>query len=209
MRQTDLELCLGTLRAAQGLVEQAERHLENSIQLARRLYLQEQLAIALSSLAELCVRLARWDEARAALDEAEQIALAIELGYPLPEVYRSKALILSARQQSEPALVCARLALTHAQQLEDVREEGMSLRVLGQVLQAAGHSAAALEQFAQSQALLDGHDPYEAARTRLVWGRALREFEPQAAQALLQAAHAAFSRLGAGLELAEAQALLS
>lgn len=52
-------------------------------------------------------------------------------------------------------------------------EEGMSLRVLGQALVASGEHERAIEAFEHSLALLEGYDPYEAARTRAQWRLAL------------------------------------
>jgi hypothetical protein len=112
-----------------------------------------------------------------------------------------------ARAQIERSLKLAR-------EMELVPEEGMSLRVLGQVLLDSGQSEAAVEAFAQSLSLLEAKDPYEAARTRLEWGRALiseREVPGSSIRqgaTLLQEARETFERLGAKRDLAVVDELL-
>jgi hypothetical protein len=109
----------------------------------------------------------------------------------------------------ETALAVAERSVALAGELKLKNEQGTSLRVLGQVRQASGQIPAALQAFEQSQALL-ANAPYEAARTKLSWGLALKsagDIEP--GHRLMQAARATFAQLGAQRELEQADALLS
>ena len=120
----------------------------------------------------------------------------------LPELYYHWA---------EAALLCGELSEAEAQgrqatslarELEMRREEGMSLRVLGQFEQAQGHLYASLALLEQVG------DEYEEARSQLALARLhASKGEQPASLAALERCMPIFERLGAALDLVAAQAL--
>jgi ATP/maltotriose-dependent transcriptional regulator MalT/tRNA A-37 threonylcarbamoyl transferase component Bud32 len=198
VRQTELALCLGMLALNQGDYPQATTQLATCVELARRHHLNEQLSLGLSSLADLYLRTNSLDAAASALNEALTIANQLDLRYQLSELVREQAELLLAQGQAEAAMHSAEEACRYAHEQMNPREEGISLRVLGQALATAGHLAEAEAHFAQSVALLDPQDPYEAARTRLAWGANRRTAN---GMALLRQAAERFAQLGARNDL--------
>jgi hypothetical protein len=88
-------------------------------------------------------------------------------------------------------------------------EEGLGLRALGCALLANAQTDAALDAFAQSLALLEDKDPYEAARTQHQWALALHATEDMDESAsLLESARTKFKRLGAQRDLAAVDEVL-
>jgi tetratricopeptide (TPR) repeat protein len=160
-------------------------------------------------LADLQLRQGKWDAAEILLAEAEQLALDTETKYPLVYLYAYRAQVCLGKRQLDVALEMAERSCALAREMKLKAEQGNSLRVLGQVLQASGRTAEALDVFEKSLALLDSA-PYEAARTKLQWGLALRSIgNMERGMALLQEARAAFSQLGARRELADVSSLLT
>jgi hypothetical protein len=115
-----------------------------------------------------------------------------------------------ASADPQVALTYAEQSINLANELEMKLEEGMSRRVLGQVLLATGQSEPALVAFEQSLSLLGG-DPYEVARTKTAWGRFLASTsgpDKERGLSLLQEARATFQELGAKRDLAEVDEIL-
>jgi hypothetical protein len=82
-------------------------------------------------------------------------------------------------------------------------EEGTSLRVQGEILAAAGETAAGEHALSQSLALLAEQNPYEAARTEVTLAAHRRACdEHDVADELLARAAATFTELGAMADLA-------
>lgn len=202
VRQVELTLPLGNLHVKQGDTEAGRGYLLACLALVRHHALREQLVYVQASLAHLHIQLEDWDEAAAALAEAEQTArdMAGESHPQLPEIDRGWALLRLGRGQPDAAIEAAERSVRQARELEASLDEGMGLRVLGQALLAAGRRDEALESFAQSLALLDDNDPYEAARTRAAWGLALAGDEQ--GLGLLHEARTTFEKLGARGDLA-------
>ncbi len=199
VRQAELALNLGVLAIYQGAGEIAREYLDQCIDLARQHQLHEQLALALSSLADLHLREGDLDEACIALDEAAALVTDLDLRYQFSEIARVQAALLLAQSEITASLAHAEAACTYAREQANPREEGMGLRVLGQALLANNSFEQALHTFAQSVALLDDQDIYEAARTRASWGAA----QPDASGSeLLCAACQTFRRIGAHDDLA-------
>ena len=90
-------------------------------------------------------------------------------------------------------------------ELELKVDQGMSWRVLAQVMVAQASPDQAWPAFEQSLALVQG-DVYEVARTQLEWGRALKASDPDRAAELLKAARSTFERLGAKRDYAACNA---
>lgn len=203
--QVSLELGLGILHTKRGNIDIALTNLSSSLKLARAHALRGYIVPALSSLADLKVRLGEWTAAATSLAEAEALALEMARKDQLREIQASWALVHLAQGEPQAALDYAQRSVALAHDLAMGLEEGSSRRVLGQALSAHGQYEAALAAFEQSLALLADRDPYEAARTRLEWGRALvAHGEGDRGLALLQAARTVFETLGARRDLAEA-----
>jgi ATP/maltotriose-dependent transcriptional regulator MalT/tRNA A-37 threonylcarbamoyl transferase component Bud32 len=206
--QAVLELSLGICYTKQGADETARTHLLHCLDLARRHGLKEYLVNGGSSLADLLLRLGEWDAAEAALAEAAALARELNLKGQQAEIDRGWALLLLARGRLRPALAAAERSVALARDLGLEPEEGMSLRLLGQVLVALGRYEEGLAAFAGSLALLADSDPYEAARTKTQWGRALLARADEHGRALLEAGRATFEELGAARDLALVEAML-
>jgi tetratricopeptide (TPR) repeat protein len=207
--QARIEYPLGMLYFWQGNVEKALTYLSQALQLIRRHNSKIDLPYVLNNLAAVKLSLGEWTTAESYLQESEQVALELDITNQLPEVYYLRAQVRLAQRQPQVALADVERALNLARDVGLDREEGISLGILGQVLLAGGQPEPALAAFEQSQALLADRDPYEAARTRLAWGRYLAAGpDPVQGTALLQAARTAFEQLGARRELAVVEQLL-
>jgi tetratricopeptide (TPR) repeat protein len=202
-RQVRVGLSLGILQTNKGEYAAAERLLIECIELARASDDREGTLAAQSSLADLDLRRGRPQRADELIDAAEALALSIAEDHPqLAEILRSRAQLLLAEGQAGVARIAAERALAIAEGLEDPREQGMSQRVLGLVALAEGQRSEGFALLTASITLLDEADPYEAARSRLAHGRALRAAgDNGAADSLLSAARATFATLGARREI--------
>lgn len=161
------------------------------------------------SLATLYLRQTDLPRAAAALAEAETLAIKTGTTEDLPAIRRGWAEYHLLAGKPEPALERAGQALDAARGLKMPLEEGVSLRVLAQVHLARHDCRAAMEAFGQSLALLEGKDPYEAARTQTEWGRhLLTGTDPETGKQLLQCAGRTFENLGAQRDWAMVRALL-
>lgn len=213
-RQITLELSLGIVRTNQGRHGEALAHLQRCEGLVRAYQQLDFLTAALSSLADLHLRMGEALPAWAYLVEATEVALRNPAGEldQLPEIYRGwtqLSLLLQPRRGEHVAQAheAARAALRYGRRLgrQTGRQEeaGKSLRVLALALAAGGAQRAAERAFAASLHLLERYGRYEAARTRVAWGRALVEQSDHArGLALLEAAMQCFQELGAAADLA-------
>jgi tetratricopeptide (TPR) repeat protein len=201
-QRTRLGVNLGIMCLHQGDHDAAQAHLSGSLDLARQGNLREFQVGCLLYLALLRLYQGEERAAEPLLTEAERLALEMDLKYQLPEIYRGWAVLKLAVGQLEAALERAEGSLRVARELEAGLEEGMSLRVVGQALLANDQTKAAFRAFEQSLSLLEGQDPYEAARTRAQWGLALISRDADEAGRLLEKAQATFEELGAMRDLA-------
>lgn len=195
--QIRILLSIGILRTNQGNTNAGREFLSEALQLARKHHVPEYIVHTQSSLADLFLRINKLEAAESALHEAEQLAHQLELQGELSEIYRSWAHIQSARNQHEEAIEDAARAVHIAVEAEDPLAEGISRRVLGEVLFAAGQGKQAREAFQHSLELLNEQDPYEAARTKAQWGKALLSTKDATqGEELLCEAHETFDGLG-------------
>jgi tetratricopeptide (TPR) repeat protein len=213
-QQAQIALNLGVLCTKRGEHELAARHLSDCLEIADKRGMKVVILFCQSNLGNLYVRRGDLAAAVNALAEAERLAFETDTKYLLPEISRTWAEVYLADGHSQEARARIERSLELAREMELVPEEGMSLRVLAQVLLDSGQPGAAVEAFGQSLSLLEARDPYEAARTRLEWGRALIS-EPEVPGSgarpgitLLQEARATFERLGAQHDLAAVDELL-
>lgn len=202
-RQVELHLNLGAILLRFGAGQAAFQDLQDGLALARQGKIRRAELIAYINLAELHLDWNDLTTAASLLDNAESLAEELQARFHLPEVWRLRALLRLAQQEPGAAVLVARQSVALTQELGLDLEEGMSLRVLGQALLAAGSPAEALTAFEQSLARLDGRDPYEAARAKAAWGRALLAAAPTGERglSLLREAEAVFQQLGAQRDL--------
>lgn len=199
--QTTLELNIGNLYTKQGDTDTALEHLSKCLELAQIHDLKADCAAVQSSLADLYLCLKKWTKAETALKEAERFALQLDDKYQLVEIYRGCSQVSLSRGELHAALDNIERSISLARELELDYGEGTSLRVLGQVLFSMDQRSEAMTAFEQSLSLLAEKNPYEAARTKMYWGRAL--LPSSEADRLLEDARETFARLGAQCDLAE------
>lgn len=206
VEQSTIWNSIGVLQTKRGEDAQAQAALTESIDMARQHHLAEDLLYALSSLVELLVQTEDYGPLEPILVEATALAADTNIKYPLPAIYCGWARLYLARQQHVDALANAAHAVDLARELGVHDQEGVALRVLGEVQAATNQLEAARQSFVESLILLDGRDLYEAARTKVSWtmyadngdsdGVALRR---------LCEAKAIFEELGAQRDLANLQ----
>lgn len=202
---------LGIVLIKLGDYEQAERNLQECIDLARHACLRAHLIYTLPSLADLYLRQGKPADAEPLLVEAEKLSqeTGTRLAEVLPEIYRNWALLHLEQGDHDTARNCAESCVALARELESDTDEGIGLRVLGTVKLALQQREGALACFEQSLALLEDRDPYEAARTQMAWGECLLAGpERPRGLELLQKAESTFARLGAQRELDAAKILV-
>jgi tetratricopeptide (TPR) repeat protein len=200
---------LGLIRARQGDYDSAWQHFSSSLHLARSNDLGRYQISSHVGLADLHLRQGEAEAAAPSLDEAERLALEIKAKGKLPDIYAGQARLRLAREEAQAARDDAERAVNVARELGMDFEEGVSLRVLGRALLAAGQFEPALETFERSLAILVSQDPYEAARTQAAWGAALiAGGSVEQGTSLLQEAQATFTDLGAKHDLAAVEQAL-
>jgi len=205
--QANANNMLGMLYTNLGDYATANVHLSQALKLARDRHLRGDLPYILNSLADLQLRQGQWDVVETSLAEAEQLALEMETKYLQVDLYAYRALARLGQGDLEAALESAQRSLALAREMKLKAEQGKSLRVLGQVLQAKGQTAEAVEAFEQSLTWLSS-TPYEAARTQAEWGKCLQSSgDAGRSAALLQEARQVFQELGAQRDLANLAAM--
>lgn len=201
-RQADIVLNLGVLQMRQGYLDLAAQQFGEVVALSEKHGLNEHMLYAQNNKTALAILLYKWDDADKALTIAERLALELNIKSEQPEIYRNWALIKLQRGDVIDALEDAQRARALAQELEDQLGEGTSRRIEAQVLLATGQYEEAMQCFSQSVALL-ADDPYEMARTQVIWGKASLSTNLDRGRALLEQAKLTFERLGTQHDLAQ------
>jgi tetratricopeptide (TPR) repeat protein len=208
--QSRIANSLGCLLTKQGDYAGAQGTLERALNLAREHNLNETALYILSSQIELQVRRGCWAALSSTLDQAELLASKIANRYLEPYIQIGRMQASLALGDTEKALAAAEQALALARELELTLEAGISLRAVGQARLAAGDRADALTTLEEAVAQLANLDPYETARTQMVWAQALlQEGDDGRAAQLLEVACATFQQLGAAADLADSEKLRS
>lgn len=127
----------------------------------------------------------------------------------LPELERYLAKLQLQRGDLERAHLACELALATAIRLEARAEEGITRRVLGQVLMRGGDLVGCWDELMRSLTLVEEADNrYETAQTLMVIAMAATQFDQRVrGQAALDRAIVLLQALGARLDLHEAEAL--
>jgi tetratricopeptide (TPR) repeat protein len=160
-----------------------------------------------TNLAEGYLRSGDWDATEEALSRGESLALELDAKHNLPEIYRVWAELALLTDRFPAALDHARRSIHLAESVGEPLEQGMGLRVLGQVLAASEQPDRALASFEQSLSLVE-KDPYQMARTRMHYGLTLVSGGSRTrGETLLEQARAAFQGLGAEYDYTQLDAL--
>jgi len=186
---------LGTMCVKLGNFDTAQNLLHYSIVQAKNRQLLDTWITASSSMADLHIQQAQFGKARLILEEITPHAAKIARDQ-LPEIYRSWAQVSLSQADYISADKYAHQAFTTSK--DDLLEQGISIRIAGQIHFAAGKISAALSAFQSSFELLNNKAPYETACTKTEWGHALLA-GPDAArgQTMLNQALYTFKELGA------------
>lgn len=209
-QQARAALGLGNTLNKMGDDAAAEEQLSRCLGIARQKGWQSEQVYALVSLAALRVQSGDSAAAGPWLAEAERLAEATGVREPLPELRYTLALWHLGFGRPEQALAEAEQAVNLARELEAHVYAGIGLRVAGQAQAALGQVSQAVAAFQRSVEILEGRDPYEAARTKLMWGVTLTDSGAgEKGAALLRESRTAFEQLGARRELAIADRRLA
>lgn len=128
----------------------------------------------------------------------------------LPELYGLFATLYGRQGEWETAVSYGNRSLQLARELEMPREEGYTLRIMGEVALGQQQAEVAQRYFEESQALLTAaNDGYELAKTQLALGRLYVQQQRNAeARRLLLAAEAVFARQEAAFDWQQVRQLL-
>jgi hypothetical protein len=193
-----IDLNSGVLYAQMGDQKAALLHLSRALGFAKSAELYDDQITSLSYLADLAIDEGNAATAASRLTEAEALLAQSQQNYLRPFVTYLHAKLHLLQKEYEQARAIADEAITIAQQLGMGQEEGLALRIRGEVVAALGDADSGTADFAASLSRLSGN-PYEAARTKMAWGAQLltRQQQQQTAQSLLQEANATFLALDA------------
>ncbi|MBW7884857.1 MAG: tetratricopeptide repeat protein [Caldilineaceae bacterium] len=202
------EFNLGAACINTGDHDRAHELLYASLPLARHHGLRLLELPILFRIAELKIRMGEWTEAAETLSVAHSLAVELDASGALISIERARAEIALGMDDAYAALEFACQSVARAGKLDEQMERGESLRVLAQVRLQLKQLPQALETCLQSLEILEDHDPYESARTRMVLAQImLASGEPDYGRAHLRAAAELFARLGAERDLAQVHRL--
>lgn len=197
-------LNLGDTYSKLGEDEAAYIALQQSLDLTQRYHFAVLEIFVHFTLASLHMQGERWDDARAALQLAEERSIEIDHKSSRTVIASLRAELLLANKQLVAAQAQAQQAIDWAQTTGEITDEGIARRILGQILFAQQQLEPAFAAFEHSLTLLTAIDPYEVARTKVQLGIAHRlNQHPAQGDPLLQAARATFLTLGARRDLAK------
>lgn len=175
--QAQIEQNLGTAKLSMGEFEEAEEHLQTSLELARKRDNRRILLYSLRNLIDLYVDEELWKMATQYLEEAE--LLARELGDPHNEMtlFGHWCEVMLANGDADTALEYANRRLELAIELKEVIQQGISQAYLGKTLAVMARYDEAFAAFDKSVNLIKDEDPLQTALTKKDWGQALLNAE--------------------------------
>ena len=198
------------LKLKLGQIDQAASRLQHALSLAQSHQAPDLAALSHYYLGVLHTQQGHYNQAHQAFQQASQLTQQLQLGYLWPAVNYSKAKLELALKRPERALKLTQIALSAAQSSQYQAEEGIAQRVQGQVFQALGQHAEAVQAYETSLTKLQGQDTYEYALTQLALARLQLSSQPApATRQLLEAALTTFAALGAEPDQQQAQQALS
>ncbi|MEM7028412.1 MAG: protein kinase [Chloroflexota bacterium] len=194
---------LGSAHIYKGDHEQALTHLNKAFGLAKDNHLKMYETTFQYRLAELHIKQKQWNMAADAIQQAEDLANEIKAKGNLPEIYSARAELALAQGDLQQGLNYAQQAYGVSDDLQMTLEKGKSLRILAQLQQALGNHQQAQTNLAESLALLETQDRYEAALTKKVLGQYWLQDDRSTALKWLTEARETFVELGAKRDLAD------
>jgi tetratricopeptide (TPR) repeat protein len=202
LQQARLHLNLGILKTNQGSDPEALNHFTKAIEFSQEAGILELEVESRPSLAQLYIRQGELGLAEGELIKAGELVEETGVKDPLAEINRNWAELYWAKGQLDLAKEYAEKAIELAGEANE-RERALALRVLGQI-SFDENPRQAKTLFEESVSVLSEIEPYEAARTKLVWGAALlNSSDKEKAALLFKEARQTFQRLGARRDLAE------
>jgi tetratricopeptide (TPR) repeat protein len=202
---------LGEIARTQGRLDEALIFYQEALhaleQISGSLYV---LGALHNNLGATYIRRGEIDAARSHLQTAQVYFERAQARDWLPELYCHLAEAALCAEELPEAETQGHKALRLAHELEMRGEEGVCLRVLGEIATAQGQFDAATEHLSQSLTVLEQlGDEYNAARSRLSLARLhTAQGHSAAALATLEQCVPVFERLEARLDLAAARELL-
>ena len=166
-------------------------------------------AVVTSNIAQVYIYKADLRNAKKALSHSEDLFDAIGSEDFLPELERRWAEYYLGIRDDEKALAKIESSLAIARKNEARLDEGISLRIAGEVYRLRADFEQSKAAFVASLELLQELDSeYEAARSKLAIEALTAEVGQPINHDRLEAAVATFTKLGAQIELSEASQLL-
>ncbi|MBV7336265.1 tetratricopeptide repeat protein [Chloroflexi bacterium TSY] len=200
---------LGMLAMQMGDDKEAQTTLTQALDLAQEIGFYESRVGGLAYLAELHLLRNELERAQVVLAEAERLARETQVEYQSPMIYRLYAELFLAHEELVDAEEYAQRSIDTAQSFGMHHEAGPAWRVLAQTQLVVEQPQQAINSLQASLDILND-DPYEAARTQVVWGHYLLENGAvEDGHQRLQTAQTTFETLHAARNLAEVTALLN
>jgi predicted ATPase len=201
---------LGTLARDRGDLDQAEYHFRQSLAIAEPFEISFHIANSAIGLAQVLLLQGRVAAAEEAITDSLAQAEAIGAEDLLAEIHYVRAKILLAKSVWDEARAEVERAVSLVVETGNRSLEASSWRVASEIELARGNLQAALVELDKSrQALADVTDYLEAGRIAAQAGRiGLHEGQLQLAVADLESAREIFMRLGANLDLRQAEGSL-
>lgn len=171
--QAQVEQNLGTAKLSLGQLEEAKRHLQTSLTLAKSRDNQRIRLYSLRNLIALHVDLREWEMATHYLREADPLAHGLGDQHNLMALDGFWCEVKLANKETEAALGYANRYFELAVGLNEIVSQGIGQAYLGKVLAASGRYTEAWVAFCESLALIEDNDLYQAALNQMDWGIAL------------------------------------
>jgi len=187
----------------QGQFDLAEAHLQQSLDIGRKIRSTLQIAERLNNLGLCHLIRGNYREAKKYITESIELCYQNNEQAPLAEATRYMAEIHLASGDEAAALPVCRQAIVLAHELGSKADEGAALRVLAQIhLQRGEYEEARRAAQVSLRLLTEVNHVYEIARTQVTMAEiALAEGDEAAFQSAAEAAYPTLERLGAAPEL--------
>jgi class 3 adenylate cyclase/tetratricopeptide (TPR) repeat protein len=199
---------LGNIHLDRGEWDEAAIFFEESISIWQRLGAALFAAVTLSNLGQVHIYQENWAEARDCLSRSQVIFAETGSEVFLPELERRWGALCLGTQALDEALDHLYRSIELAMMQEARVEEGISLRIVGEVFRARGEDRLARAALLQSRDILNAlNSEYEVAKTHLALAAFLCNSDPVQGRAHLEGATQTFRRLGARADLEEALSL--
>lgn len=200
---------LGNIYLYRGDYQTALQLYQESNTIWKRIGAELPEAVVTSNIAQVYICEADFKNAKQALTHSENLFSAIGGEDFLPELERRWAEYYLGTRENEKALAKANSSLAVARKNEARLDEGISLRIAGEIHQRRAEYEQAEEAYSASlDLLMELESEYEAARSMLALENLADELGRQFDRERLAGAVATFTKLGAQVELRKASHLI-